>query len=73
MSIHPLAVVSPHAELGSNVRIGPFCVVEAGVVLGDGCHLVGRVSVKTGTILGRDNLVMEGAVIGGMPQHMGAA
>ena len=70
MSIHPLAVVSPHAELGSDVRIGPFCVVEAGVVLGDGCHLVGHVTVKSGTVLGRDNLVLEGTVLGGMPQHI---
>jgi UDP-N-acetylglucosamine acyltransferase len=70
VSIHPLAVVSPHAELGANVRIGPFCVVEAGVVLGDGCHLVGRVTVKSGTILGRDNLVLEGTTLGGMPQHV---
>jgi UDP-N-acetylglucosamine acyltransferase len=70
VSIHPLAIVSPHAELGTNVRIGPFCVVEAGVVLGDGCHLVGRVTVKSGTVVGRDNLVMEGTVLGGMPQHI---
>jgi UDP-N-acetylglucosamine acyltransferase len=70
VSIHPLAVVSPHAELGSNVRIGPFCVVEAGVILGDGCHLAGRVTVKSGTIVGRDNLVLEGTVLGGMPQHV---
>jgi UDP-N-acetylglucosamine acyltransferase len=70
VSIHPLAVVSPHAELGANVRIGPFCVVEAGVVIGDGCHLAGRVTVKSGTVVGRDNLVMEGTVLGGMPQHI---
>ena len=70
MSIHPLAVVSPHAELGTNVRIGPFCVVEAGVILGDGCHLTGRVTVKSGTVVGRDNLVLEGSVLGGMPQHV---
>jgi UDP-N-acetylglucosamine acyltransferase len=70
VSIHPLAVVSPHAELGSNVRIGPFCVVEAGVVLGDGCNLASRVTIKSGTILGRDNLVLEGTVLGGMPQHI---
>ena len=70
MSIHPLSVVSPHAELGSGVRIGPFCVVEAGVILGDGCHLAGRVTIKSGTILGRDNLVLEGTVLGGMPQHI---
>jgi UDP-N-acetylglucosamine acyltransferase len=70
VSIHPLAVVSPHAELGANVRIGPFCVVEAGTVLGDECHLAGRVTVKSGTVLGRDNLVLEGTVLGGMPQHI---
>jgi UDP-N-acetylglucosamine acyltransferase len=70
VSIHPLAVVSPHAELGSNVRVGPFCVVEAGVVIGDGCHLAGRVTVKSGTAVGRDNLVLEGTVLGGMPQHI---
>jgi UDP-N-acetylglucosamine acyltransferase len=70
VSIHPLAVVSPHAELGTNVRIGPFCVVEAGVVLGDGCTLASRVTVKSGTVVGRDNLIMEGTVLGGMPQHL---
>jgi len=70
VSIHPLAVVSPHAQLGSNVRIGPFSTVEAGVVLGDGCRLASRVVVKSGTVLGRDNQVFEGAVLGGMPQHI---
>jgi UDP-N-acetylglucosamine acyltransferase len=70
VSIHPLAFVSPHAQVGTNVRIGPFCIVEAGVVLGDGCHLTGRVTVKSGTVLGRDNLVMDGTVLGGMPQHV---
>lgn len=69
MSIHPLAVVSPHAELGTNVRIDPFCVVEAGVVLGDGCHLSAHVTIKSGTLVGRDNFIMEGTVLGGMPQH----
>jgi UDP-N-acetylglucosamine acyltransferase len=70
VSIHPLAVVSPHAEIGTAVRIGPFCVVEAGVVLGAGCSLASRVTVKSGTVLGRDNLVLEGTVLGGMPQHV---
>jgi UDP-N-acetylglucosamine acyltransferase len=70
VSIHPLAVVSPHAQLGANVSIGPFAIVEPGVVLGDGCQLASRVVVKTGTVLGNNNLVLEGAVLGGMPQHI---
>jgi UDP-N-acetylglucosamine acyltransferase len=70
VSIHPLAIVSPYAEIGTGVRIGPFSVVEAGVVLGDGCNLASRVTVKSGTVLGRDNLILEGTVLGGMPQHV---
>ena len=69
MSIHPLAAVSPQAELGSNVQIGPFSVVQPNVTVGDGCILESHVVVKTGTTLGPDNRVFEGAVLGGFPQH----
>ena len=70
MSIHPLAAVSPYAILGNRVKIGPFSVVEPGVEIGDGTTLASRVVVRTGTSLGRDNIVCEGAVLGGMPQHL---
>ena len=68
--VSPLAAVDPNARVADDVEIGPFCVVEAGVMLGDGCNLVGRVTIKSGTVVGRDNLVMEGTVLGGMPQHL---
>ena len=70
MSIHPLALVSPSAQIGSDVQIGPFCVVEAGVVIGSGCILEGRVVLKEGTALGANNRIFEGAVVGGLPQHV---
>jgi UDP-N-acetylglucosamine acyltransferase len=70
VSIHPLAAVSPYAVLGANVKIGPFSVVESGVEIGDNTQLASRVVVRTGTTLGRDNIVCEGAVLGGMPQHL---
>ena len=70
MSIHPLAAVSPYAVLGTGVKIGPFSVVEAGVEIGDNTTLASRVVIRTGTSLGRDNIVCEGAVLGGMPQHL---
>jgi UDP-N-acetylglucosamine acyltransferase len=44
--------------------------VEPGAVLGDGCTLSSRVVIKSGTMIGRDNRIYEGAVIGGMPQHV---
>lgn len=67
--IHPSAHVSPKAEIGSNVSIGPLSIVEDDVFLGDGCRLAGHVTIKSGTALGADNEVAEGAVLGGTPQH----
>lgn len=70
--IHPLALVSPQANIGRDVTIGPFSVVEEETVVGDGCRLAGRVTIKQGTVLGPDNEVFEGAVLGGKPQHLRA-
>lgn len=70
MSIHPLAAVSPYALVGSNVKVGPFAVVEAGATIGDDCVLAARVVIHSGTQLGCKNHVFEGAVLGGMPQHL---
>lgn len=70
MRIHPLAIVSPAAEVGRDVEIGPFCVVESGATIGNCCKLESRVVVKSGTTLGPNNHVFEGAVLGGLPQHI---
>lgn len=70
MNIHPLAVVSPLARIASDVQIGPFCVVEPDTTIGGGCKLESRVIVKSGTTLGPQNHIFEGAVLGGLPQHV---
>lgn len=69
MSIHPSAVVDPTAELGVDVEIGPFALVEAGTRLGDHCKLLARATVKSGVEMGAENVLYEGAVVGGLPQH----
>ncbi len=69
-TIHPFAVVSPHAELGLDVVVGPFCVIEPGVIIEAGCTLASHVTVKSGTTLGPDNQLHEGVVLGGLPQHV---
>ena len=70
MSIHSNG---HHQSLGPDspdVQIGPFCVVEPGAVIGPGCILESRVVVKEGTSLGPNNHVFDGAVLGGLPQHV---
>ncbi|MBI1900391.1 MAG: acyl-ACP--UDP-N-acetylglucosamine O-acyltransferase [Planctomycetia bacterium] len=70
--IHPQAVVSPDAVIGSDVSIGPFCLIEAGAQIGDGCRLESGVVIHGGTVLGAGNRVCHGAVLGGIPQHLKA-
>ncbi len=72
MSIHPLACVSPQAKIAADAVIGPFCVIEADVRVGSGCRLENRVTLKSGTELGENNILCEGAVLGGRPQHTSA-
>ena len=52
------------------LKIGPFCVVDSDVVIGDRCRLEARVSIKSGVTLGQENSVGEGAVIGALAQHL---
>lgn len=70
MRIHPLALVSPEAQIGPGTEIGPFCVVEPNVSIGPNCHLHSHVVVRNGTTLGANNQIFEGAVLGGPPQHL---
>jgi UDP-N-acetylglucosamine acyltransferase len=65
VNIHPQALVSPQAKLGRNVTVGPFCIIEPEVEVGDECVLASRVVIKSGTTLGEKNTVHEG----GFPQH----
>lgn len=43
--IHPTAVVGPQVQLGDNNVIGPFCVLQGPVVVGDGNFFASHVSV----------------------------
>ena len=66
--IDPTARVGPGSRLGAGVRIGPYAVIEDGVVLGPGTEVRAHAVIKRFTTLGADNVVHEGAVLGGEPQ-----
>jgi UDP-N-acetylglucosamine acyltransferase len=69
MKIDSLSIVSPSAQIGSNVAIGAFCVVEPDVVIGNDCRLESHVTIKRGTVIGNNNIFCEGTTIGMPPQH----
>ena len=68
--IHPTAVVHPSARLGAGVEVGPFCVIDSGVVLGDGCRLGPAVHLTGETEIGSNNIFHTGCVIGDAPQDL---
>lgn len=68
--IHKTAIVSKKAKLGKNVEIGPWCIVEDDVVIGDNTKLWQNVYIASGTIIGKDNVIHMGAVLGHEPQHL---
>jgi len=67
-NIHPTAVVSPQAQLGRDVTIGPYSIVEDNVILGDNCYLDAHVKVARYTTIGADCRIYYGALVGEEPQ-----
>ncbi|MGL1862208.1 MAG: acyl-ACP--UDP-N-acetylglucosamine O-acyltransferase [Pseudodesulfovibrio sp.] len=67
--IHSTAVIDSSAELGADVRIGPFVVVGADAKIGDGTYLESHCVIKEFTEMGANNHIHPHAVIGGEPQH----
>jgi UDP-N-acetylglucosamine acyltransferase len=67
-SIHPSAVVSAKARLGSGVTIGPFCVVDEDVEIGEGCQIGPHATILRFTTLGPACRVHSTAVLGDLPQ-----
>lgn len=66
--ISPTAVVDRHAEIASDVEIGPYCIVGPRVRIDAGTRLLEHVVVQGRTHIGRGNVVHPFAVIGGEPQ-----
>lgn len=71
MDIHPSAVVSPHAELESGVKVGPYCVVGDHVRIGRDTILESHVVIEGNTRIGERNRISPFASIGSPPQDVG--
>ncbi len=54
-TIHPTAIIDPSAKLGADVYVGPYCIIGAGVELGDGCWLQHHVTILGPSKVGARN------------------
>jgi UDP-N-acetylglucosamine acyltransferase len=63
------AIVHADAQIGENVKIGPFAIIEDNVVIGDGCTIEAHAIVRNYTTMGKDNHVFQFASVGEKPQY----
>lgn len=64
------AIVSPKAQLGENVSIGPLTIIEHDVIVGDGTRIASGALLANGTRIGKECVVHHGAVLGTIPQDL---
>jgi UDP-N-acetylglucosamine acyltransferase len=62
------AIVSPRAELGADVTVGPFSIIGPGVQIGPRTVVGPHVVLNGPTKIGADNRIYQFASIGDAPQ-----
>src|SRR5271167_1848581 len=73
MSAHPTAILDPSAKIPTSCTIGPYCIVGAGVEMGENCQLVSHVVLDGPSRLGTNNKIYPFAVVGMDPQDVSFA
>ena len=68
--IHPTAIIHPKAQLHESVKVGPYAVIEAGVVAGKDCVIGPHVILMGDTLIGAKNKFHAGCKIGDAPQDL---
>ena len=68
--IHSTAIIDPESELGANVTVGAYSIIESGVIVGDGCTIDSHAVPKKSACLGKGVRVGHFSVVGGDPQHL---
>jgi UDP-N-acetylglucosamine acyltransferase len=70
MDIHKTAIISSKSEIGKDVNIGPYTVIEDDVIIEDGCNISSSVLIASGTRIGKSCRVFHSAVLGTIPQDL---
>jgi len=68
--IHPTAIVDPKAEIGDDVEVGPFTVIEKEAVIGSGTRIRSHVFIGEGTRIGKNCRIYQFASVGEAPQAL---
>jgi UDP-N-acetylglucosamine acyltransferase len=70
VAIHPTAIVAAGAEIGTDVTIGPFCMIGPDATIEDGARLVSHVVVDGHTRIGPGVVLFPFCTVGLPPQDL---
>jgi len=70
VTIHPSAIISPKAQLGVNVKVGPFAMIGEDVIIGDNSEIMHHSCIDRGITMGRDCKIFPYCSIGTDPQDI---
>jgi UDP-N-acetylglucosamine acyltransferase len=62
--IHPTAIIEPGAQLGNNVKVGPYSYIGNDVEIGDDCIIESHVVIKGPSVIGNGNHIFQFASVG---------
>ena len=67
---HPTAIIDPGAKIPASCSVGPYCVIGAGVELGEHCELISHVTIHGPSKIGSHNRFFPFCAIGAEPQDV---
>ena len=68
--IHQTALIDRQAEIDSDVEVGPYTTIGAGVRIGKATKVASHVVIEGRTSLGQGNTIYQFATIGSRPQDL---
>jgi UDP-N-acetylglucosamine acyltransferase len=68
--IHPTALIDSHAQIGTDVAIGPFTIVEGDVTIDSGTQIGPHAYIADGARIGKNCKIHNGTVVATLPQDL---
>ena len=68
--LHPSSLTGDEVQLGADVEVGPFCLLQGKIRIGAGTRLISHVVIFGETEIGEANVIHPNVVIGDEPQDI---
>lgn len=68
--IHSTAIVDPKAELGEDVKVGPFAIIHENTIIGDGTSIGPHAVIYPGARIGKNVKIHQSSSVAHIPQDL---